>query len=298
MINQGAESLFSGKMENYPGTLFIVSTPIGNLGDITLRALETLRKVDIIAAEDTRKTRKLTSAYHISTPLISYHEHNKRQRGKYLLTLLQQGKSIALVSDSGTPGISDPGADLILEVLREEIPIVPLPGPCALITALIISGLPTPSFVYEGFLPRSGKKRREKLEKLADVTQTIILFEAPTRLINTLEEISQLWGERKAAISRELTKKFEEVRRGKISELLTYYRNHPPRGEICIVLEGKTEKIFSTIPPIEEQLLALFREGLSLREAVKIVTRNKKISKREVYQQAIKLKSRTDETSG
>jgi len=281
------------KKDNFsPGTLFIVSTPIGNLQDITLRALEILQKVNIIAAEDTRRTRKLTSLYKISTPLISYHEYNKRQRGEYLLSLLQQGKNIALVSDAGTPGISDPGSQLILEALNRKVPVVPIPGPSALITALIISGLPTRNFVFEGFLPRTGKKRREKLEKLREETRTIILFEAPQRLINTLKEIHQLWGDRKAAVARELTKKFEEVKRGRISELLTYYQNNPPRGEICLIIEGKMEELSSPLLSLKEQILHLLQEGFSIREAAKIVAQNRKVPRKEVYRLAIKLKDK------
>jgi len=286
-----ANSFYPKKNNNFSsGTLFIVSTPIGNLQDITLRALEILRKVNIIAAEDTRRTRKLTSWYQISTPLISYHEHNKRQRGEYLLSLLQRGKNIALVSDAGTPGISDPGSHLILEALKKEIPVMPVPGPSALITALIVSGLPTQNFVFEGFLPRTRKKRCEKLETLRKEARTVILFEAPQRLINTLKEIYQLWGERKAAVARELTKKFEEVRRGRIGELLTYYQNHPPRGEICLIIEGKMEEPSSPLS-LKEQILNLLQEGFSIRETTKIIAQNRKVPRKKVYRLAVELKN-------
>lgn len=216
-----------------------MSTPIGNLEDITLRALRTLKEVDLIAAEDTRKTRKILSRYQFHTPLVSYFTHNKIQRGKQLLRQLGEGKNIALVSEAGTPGISDPGYSLIQMALAEDVKIISIPGPTALISALSVSGLPTHDFIFTGFLSPKRGRRKHQLENLKTQKRTLVIYESPHRLLKSLEDILEVLGDRKAVIARELTKKFEEICRGSISELLTKFENSPPRGEFVIILEGQ-----------------------------------------------------------
>ena len=224
------------------GVIYIVSTPIGNLEDITLRALKTLRDVDLIAAEDTRRTRKLLSRFDIHTPLVSYFEHNELKRLDEFLSHVKRGKDIALVSDAGTPGISDPGYRLIQEAIEREIPVIPIPGPSAAIAALSIAGLPTDSFAFVGFLPKKGGKRRKLLDKLADSMWTSILYESPHRLMKTLEDLLVACGDRQIAVTRELTKAFEEVIRGTISEVIDILKGKRIKGEITLVLGGKERK--------------------------------------------------------
>jgi len=224
------------------GVIYIVSTPIGNLEDITLRALKTLRDVDLIAAEDTRRTRKLLSRFDIHTPLVSYFEHNELKRLDEFLSHVKRGKDIALVSDAGTPGISDPGYRLIQEAIEREIPVIPIPGPSAAIAALSIAGLPTDSFAFVGFLPKKGGKRRKLLDKLADSMWTSILYESPHRLMATLEDLLVACGDRQIAVTRELTKAFEEVIRGTISEVIDILKGKRIKGEITLVLGGKERK--------------------------------------------------------
>lgn len=216
--------------------LYIVATPIGNLKDITLRALETLKRVDLIAAEDTRHTRKLLAHYDIHIPLMSYFEHNKITRAAQLIKLLKEGKDIALVSDSGTPGISDPGFYIIRLAIQNNIPITAIPGPCALIAALIVSGKPSNRFAFEGFLPYKQSARRKRLKALLPEERTIIIYESPHRLIKSLGDILEVLGEREIAIVREITKKFEELKQGKVSGFIKYFTANPPRGEFVIVL--------------------------------------------------------------
>jgi 16S rRNA (cytidine1402-2'-O)-methyltransferase len=217
------------------GILYFVGTPLGNLEDITLRALRILKEVDLIAAEDTRRTRKLLSHYQLHTPLTSYHEYNKKRKGNILIKSLLKGKDVALVSDSGMPGISDPGYHLVQLSLAEDIKIVPIPGPTALITGLAASGLPTDSFLFLGFLsPREGRRKRE-LQKLKEEKRTIVIYESPHRILKTLGNVREVLGDREAVIARELTKKFEEITRGRISELL---REVKPRGEITLIIKG------------------------------------------------------------
>ncbi len=221
------------------GTLYIVSTPIGNLEDITLRALRTLKEVDLIAAEDTRHTRKLLSYYHIHTPLVSYFTHNKTRREKSLLRQLADGKNVALVSEAGTPSISDPGYSLIRAILKAGMAVVSIPGPTALISALSVSGLPTHEFIFLGFLsPKSGRRKRQ-LQDLKAETKTIVLYESPHRLIATHRDILEVLGDRCSVIARELTKKYEEISREKVSQQLTKFIAARPRGEFVIVVEGK-----------------------------------------------------------
>jgi 16S rRNA (cytidine1402-2'-O)-methyltransferase len=220
------------------GTLYLCGTPIGNIEDITLRALRILKEVDLIAAEDTRVTRKILYHYQIKTKITSYHQHNKVKKGKYLIDLLQKGKNIALVSDAGMPGISDPGHDLISLAIENKIPIVPIPGPTAILTALVISGLPTRHFTFEGFLPSTRKKRVNLLKKLKEEDRVMIFFESPHRILKTLNDILEILGDRQIAVMRELTKKFEEVIRGKVSEVIDRFNLVPPKGELTIVLSG------------------------------------------------------------
>ncbi len=226
-------------MENpvAPGTLYLVATPIGNLDDITHRAVKVLSAVDLIAAEDTRKTKILLDHYSISKPMLSYFSYNERQRTPQLIEKLLQGMSIALVSDAGTPGISDPAFHIVQSALVSGIPIVPIPGPSAFVSALIVSGLPTDRFVFEGFLPVK-KGRKTKLEILRTEPRTIILYESPHRILKTLGEIQASFGDRQVVVARELTKKFEEIVRGKLSMVLPHLTGKPTRGEYVIVVEG------------------------------------------------------------
>jgi 16S rRNA (cytidine1402-2'-O)-methyltransferase len=220
------------------GNLFIVATPIGNLEDITFRAVRILSEADLIAAEDTRRTKVLLARYNINTPMTSYHRFNIRSKTPYLIKLLKQGKNIALVSDAGMPGISDPGYELIKESIDQNIRVEPIPGPSAAITALAVSGLPTDKFVFEGFLPKKPGKKTKKLKELKTQQGTIIIYESPYRIVKTLEDIKEVLGNRQVAVCRELTKKFEEVIRGKAGDVLEKFREHRPKGEMVVVVEG------------------------------------------------------------
>lgn len=292
------------------GKLYIVSTPIGNLADITLRALETLRAADIIAAEDTRRTRKLLSYFEIHKPTVSYHEHNARTRGSDLLDKIASGKSVALVTDAGTPCISDPGKLLVEEALERGIQLVAIPGPTALISALVVSGLPTQPFVFLGFPPSKGIERRRFFEKNARIEMTLILYESPKRLAKTLKDIAQNWGDRKVAVARELTKVHEEVFRGQISEALSHFAGEV-KGEIVLVVEGAVlgadaqpesnlGAANSQIPkgggscpessPWKEELKTLLEGGLSSREAVQTIAGRFGLGRRTVYQAALEMK--------
>lgn len=220
------------------GKLFIVSTPIGNLKDITFRAIETLKSAGLIACEDTRHTKKLLSHYGINTPTTSYFEYNKIQKGEYLLKLLQEGKDIALVSDSGTPGISDPGFNIIRLAIENNILLTIIPGPSAIIAGLILSGMPTDSFVFEGFLSQKPGKRCNELEALCREKRTIVIYESPHRLLKTLKDVLDIMGDREIAICREITKVFEEAIRLKVSEAVEHFTKTEPRGEFIIVIKG------------------------------------------------------------
>lgn len=220
-----------------PGTLYIVATPIGNLEDITQRALKVLGSVDLIAAEDTRKTAILLHHYAITKPMVSYFSYNEKKRTPELIEKLESGLSIALVSDAGTPGISDPAHRIVLAALEQSIPIVPIPGPSAFLPALIVSGLPTEQFVFEGFLPVK-KGRKTKIESLKLEPRTIILYESPHRVLKTLAELNAILGDRQVVVARELTKKFEEIVRGPLSSVLKLLSSKPPRGEYVLVLSG------------------------------------------------------------
>lgn len=219
-----------------PGTLYIVATPIGNLEDITLRAIETLKSVDLIAAEDTRHTRILLDRYQIKTPTTSYFEYNKIQKTEYLLKILEEGRSVALVSDAGTPGISDPGYRIIRMCIDNAIPVIPVPGPSGLVTALTISGKPTDKFTFEGFLSNKGAKRKNQLTKLKEEGRTAVLYESPHRILKLLADILEVYGDIDICLARELTKKFEEVRREKVSASIEHFTTHPPKGEFIVII--------------------------------------------------------------
>ena len=220
------------------GSLYPVGTPIGNLKDITLRALEVLKDVDLIASEDTRRTRKLLSHYDIHTSLISFYEHNELKRIPYIIKQLKEGNNIAIVSNAGMPGISDPGLSLIKEAIKEGIKIIPIPGPTALISALVSSGFSTTEFVFEGFLGREKSVRLRRLKRLKDEERTIIIYEAPHRIKKILPEIKEILGDRRITIGREITKKFEEIIRGRVGEIEKLFEKRKPRGEFTLVIEG------------------------------------------------------------
>ena len=219
-----------------PGTLYIVSTPIGNLADITLRAIETLKSVDLIAAEDTRHTRILLDCYHVSAPMTSYFEYNKIRKTEYLLKVSHEGKSVALVSDAGTPGISDPGYKIIRMCIDSGIPVVPIPGASGLLTALVASGKPTDQFTFEGFLSNKSIRRKNQLKRLKEEARTVVLYESPHRILKLLEDVLEIYGDIDIALARELTKKFEEMRREKVSEAIAHFKEKAPRGEFILVI--------------------------------------------------------------
>jgi len=276
--------------------LYLVATPIGNLEDITLRALRILKEVDIIAAEDTRQTAKLLNHYDIKKPMISYHEHNKKSKGEEIIKLLMDGKTVALVSDAGMPSISDPGEDLVRLCIENSIEVIPIPGPSASLTALSISGLPTSRFVFVGFLPVKGKERNEILEKLANEEKTMILYEAPHRLMSTLKDLREYMGNRRISISRELTKKFEETIRCNLDEAIEEFSTRNIKGEFVLVLEGKSpeaieeeKKQMWADVSIKEHIIMYMDKGLSKKEAIALVAKERGISKKEVYNIAIEI---------
>ena len=231
--------------------LYIVSTPIGNLGDITIRAIETLKSVHVIAAEDTRHTRILLNHYDIQTPLVSYYEHNQFRRGEELIRQLLDGKDIALVTDAGTPGISDPGYQLIRLAWQQKVAVTAVPGASALITALSLSSLPCHSFAFEGFLPVKSQSRRNKLASLRDEKRTVIFYESPHRLLKTLADIAAVLKDAEVVVARELTKKFEEIRRGTAAELQDHFIKHPPKGEFVLLLNLSAGKFLPDVEPQE-----------------------------------------------
>ena len=272
------------------GTLYIVSTPIGNLEDITLRALKVLGDVRIIAAEDTRHTQKLLHHYDIHTPRTSYHDHNKEEKSEILIAKLKEGNDIALVSDAGTPGISDPGYYLINRAIDENIKITPIPGPTASIAALSISGLPTDAFVFEGFLPAKKGARQKRLKELASERRTIIMFDTPRRVSSSLEDISAILGDRRVVLTRELTKMFEEVIRDKVSGVIDKIKGKSLKGEITIIIEGAHEEIITDIADLKSYLeMLMLKEGLSLKDAVSKVSKDLNLPKNQVYREALKI---------
>jgi 16S rRNA (cytidine1402-2'-O)-methyltransferase len=266
--------------------LYVVATPIGNLEDISLRALRVLREVKLIAAEDTRKTRRILTAYDIKTPMTSYYEHNKLTKLDYILDQLRE-TDVALVSEAGMPGISDPGYELIVAAGRHDIPVVPVPGPSAITTALAVSGLPTDRFLYVGFLPNKVAARRRALETVADEPGTIIALEAPHRLGAALDDILNTLGERRIAVCRELTKLHEEIFRGTVSEAITHFTE--PRGEFTLVIEGRGTKDKPRLTEtIEKQLHDMYLTGATAREAIAAVAGETGIKRKELYQTWLK----------
>lgn len=273
------------------GKLYLCATPIGNLEDITYRVLRTLKEVDLIAAEDTRNSIKLLNHFEIKTPMTSYHEYNKIDKAYQLVDKMREGKNIALITDAGTPGISDPGEDLVRICYEEGIEVTSLPGAAACITALTMSGLPTRRFAFEAFLPRDKKERALVLEQLKNETRTIILYEAPHHLVKTLEELFSVLGDRKIAVCRELTKRYEEKTLSTISEMLEWYKENEPRGEYVLVVDGKSfeeiaeeEKKTWESMTIEEHMAVYEGQGIERKEAMKLVAKDRGISKRDVYQ--------------
>ena len=263
-------------------TLYIVATPIGNLEDISLRALRVLREVKLIAAEDTRKTKRLLDAYDIGTPMTSYYEHNKKSKLGYVLNSLNEW-DVALVSEAGMPGISDPGYELIIAASERNIPVVPIPGPSAIVTALAVSGLPTDRFSYIGFLPHKAAARRRKLESLTGETSTIIVFEAPHRLQSALGDILEILGDRKLAVCRELTKIHEEVFRGTVSQAIEHFSE--PKGEFTLIIEGKGNKDRPVLTEtVEKQLHDLYLTGATAKDAISLVANETGLSKKALYQ--------------
>ncbi len=268
------------------GTLYLVATPIGNLADLSERGLKVLREVDFIAAEDTRNTLKLLTHFGIQKQLVSYHEHNKRERGEQIARRLKSGESCALVTDAGTPAISDPGEDLVALCAAYQIPVTSVPGCCAAVTALTLSALPTRRFVFEGFLEPDKKARRNQLADLAKERRTFILYEAPHRLVDTLEELYSSLGERRIALCRELTKLNETVERMTLSGAVAYYKENSPRGEYVLVIEGASEVVSEnfwdnlTIPQHVEHYIA---EGRSRMDAIKQTARDRGVGKSVIY---------------
>ena len=274
-------------MEDKKGCLYIVATPIGNLADITLRALETLKSVDLIASEDTRHTLKLLNHYDISKPLISYHRHNEEIKAEILMEKLKNGLQIALVSDAGTPGICDPGEEIIKQCIKENIEIVPIPGACAIINALICSGIDTNEFTFLGFLPLHKKLRKLKIEEIKNSNKTIIIYEAPHKLKNTLNDLKEILGDRKLILARELTKIHEEFLRGTVDELLEEISEI--KGEFVIIIEkGKyIEKNGLNDLTLEQHYVFYEKQGLEKKEIIKKIAKDRNIPKNEVYKSFI-----------
>lgn len=275
-------------MEN--GKLYLVPTPIGNLKDITLRALETLQEADFIAAEDTRQTLKLLNHFDIKKPLISYHKYNEQIKSDKIIELLAEGKNIALVSDAGTPGISDPGSVIVQRCIEKMIDFEVLPGATAITTALVYSGLDTTKFLFRGFLPRENKERKIITDELLKSQETLIFYEAPHRLLDTLTYLLDTFGNRRIAVCRELTKIYEEIYRGNLKEALEYFIENRPRGEFVLVLEGKKleeikeEKREEWINlSIEEHIVKYIKDGISKKDAIKLVAKERELPKSEVY---------------
>lgn len=282
---------------NTPGILYVVATPIGNLEDITLRALRILREVDLIAAEDTRVTRKLLAHYDIHTPLTSYHQHTAAGKTAWIVGQVAAGRRVALVSDAGTPGISDPGHDLIVACIEAGLSVVAIPGPSAVLTALLLSGLPTRRFVFEGFLPRTVGERRAHLQRLRHEERTLVFYEAPTRVRATLEAIAEVMGNRRMAVVREATKKFEEVVRGPVQTVAAHFQTHPPQGEFVLVVAGAAPEdsgslVEAPAEPPEDAVAARVAAGESERDAILAVAKERGLPRRAVYAAWVQRKRR------
>jgi 16S rRNA (cytidine1402-2'-O)-methyltransferase len=276
------------------GTLYLVATPIGNLEDMTIRAIRVLKEVNLIAAEDTRQTRKLLTHFEISTKMVSYHTHNLRKSGEELIEALQTGKNVALVSDAGLPNISDPGFELVQQAIAEHIHVVPIPGANAALTALIVSGISTNRFQFIGFLPKDKKSCLQELENIKHTRDTMLFYESPHRLEKTLNNMKQSWGgERHICIARELTKKFEEFVRGSLSECLEHVQQHQLKGEFCIVASGyegevvdRNESWWQDVS-VDDHVQAYVTAGESKKDAIKKVAQDRHLSKRDIYQTQI-----------
>lgn len=277
------------------GTLYLCPTPIGNLGDITLRTLERLRAVDLIAAEDTRVSMKLLNHFEIKVPVTSYYEHNKREKGHYLIEKLQEGMDIAVITDAGMPGISDPGEDLVRLCVKEGIPVESLPGPCAFATALVGSGLPTGRFAFEGFLTVNKRNRTAHLESLKQETRTLIFYEAPHKLLSTLRDMLDILGDRDIVLARELTKRFEEYNRTTLAEAVRYYEETPPKGEFVLILAGADperleQRRLEALPSAEAMIRAYAAEGMRAKELTKRVADELKQPRRDIYDLYLRMK--------
>lgn len=281
--------------EPNPRTLYIVATPIGNLEDMTFRAVRILQNVDLIAAEDTRHTGKLLQYFQVKTPQISYHEHNRTSRIPELLDRLSNGSAIALVSDAGMPGISDPGYELVKACVEVGITVVPIPGATAAVAALSASGLPTDKFVFEGFLAAKSNQRRQRLSELQQETRTLIFYESPHRLRAMLEDVSSCLGEREIVLARELTKLHEEFWRGTVEDAIAYYQNRDPQGEYTVIIAGAIPEVKEITPAeIQAELTQLLQQGISPSQASREVAKRLSLSRRDVYSLALSL---TDENN-
>ena len=272
------------------GKLFLVPTPIGNLKDITLRALEVLKSVDIIAAEDTRQSLKLLNHFEIKKSLISYHQHNEQGKSEEIIDRLERGENIALVTDAGTPGISDPGAVIVSRCIEKQIPFEVLPGATAITTALVYSGLDTTKFIFRGFIPRETKERKILLEEIKDVKESIIIYESPNRLLSTLDLIYNNLGNRKIAVCRELTKLHEEIVRGSIDEVIKTFEERTIKGEFVLVIQGKQQEMIEEENrkkwenlTIREHILYYIENGSSKKDAIKLVAKDRNVPKGEIY---------------
>lgn len=273
------------------GTLYLCATPIGNLEDMTFRAVRVLKEADLIAAEDTRNSIRLLNHFEIHTPMTSYHEYNKFDKGRELVARLQKGENIALITDAGMPGISDPGEELVKMCAEAGITVTALPGACACVTALTLSGLGTRRFAFEAFLPSDKRERRTVLEGLKDETRTIVLYEAPHRLVRTLEELLETLGNRRMSVCRELTKKHETIFRTDLENALAHYQTEEPRGECVLVLEGKTaeelqkekQDAWKEMTP-EEHVSMYEAQGIARKEAMRLAARDRGVSRRDIYQ--------------
>ncbi len=277
------------------GKLYLCPTPIGNLGDITMRTLEVLKSVDLIAAEDTRVSAKLLNHFDIKVPTTSYYEHNKREKGSYLLEKLLNGEKIAVITDAGMPGISDPGEDLVRLCIDNSIPVEALPGPCAFATALVASGMPTGRFAFEGFLTVNRKNRITHLESVRNDTRTLIFYEAPHKLQATLKDMLSVFGNREITLARELTKRFEEYRRTTLEDAVHYYEETPPKGEFVLIIKGADEarlieEYRDALPSSEELLRKYSAENLRAKELTRRVADELKQPRREVYNLYLKIK--------
>lgn len=276
------------------GILYICPTPIGNLSDMPERVVEILKEVDLVAAEDTRVTIKLFNHFGIKNKMVSYYEHNKVERGNYLIQLLLEGKNIAIVSDAGMPCISDPGEDIVRLAVIEDIQVIAIPGPSAFVCALAVSGLPTARFIFEGFLPMNKKVRKDRLEEIKNDTRTLIFYEAPHKLTYSLEDLYESLGDRRISLVREITKKFEEVKRVRLSEAIEYYKTNTPKGEFVLIIEGKDAEELKKEKEdtwakftIKEHVQLHTKNGLSKNDAIKLVAKERGMKKNEVYKSVL-----------